>query len=242
MEMVKRVCYLNNTDNIAKSKVISKNLRNRKQSEGEIIHNPIVSDKNTGFNTSPTEEEMIVEMPKTGYEVKSFSGNTRDLSKADYFIERDDTAELKTVGILSAVAIALHNIPEGIVTYIGYVDNPVVGLSLAIGIAAHNIPEGLSVALPVFYSTKSRSKAFLWSLLSGLAEPLGAFLCMLVLQKFVNDYVFGFLFGFTGGVMTYICIYELIPTGIKLDCEKNYTTISFIIGMGFIMISLILLS
>ena len=107
---------------------------------------------------------MIVEMPKTGYEVKSFSGNTRDLSKADYFIERDDTAELKTVGILSAVAIALHNIPEGIVTYIGYVDNPVVGLSLAIGIAAHNIPEGLSVALPVFYSTKSRSKAFLWSL------------------------------------------------------------------------------
>ena len=236
--MVKRVIYLYSTDDIAKSKVISKNLRNRKQSEGEIIHNPIVSDKNTGFNTSPTEEEMIVEMPKTGYEVKSFSGNTRDLSKADYFIERDDTAELKTVGILSAVAIALHNIPEGIVTYIGYVDNPVVGLSLAIGIAAHNIPEGLSIALPIFYATGSRNKAFLWALLAGLAEPCGAIICSLLLHGEMNVPVFGFLYGCVAGIMIYICIYELIPTGVTLDCENNYTCGSFIVGVFFIIITL----
>lgn len=213
----------------------------RKRSEGVIIHNPII-EEGKSIVTSPTEESILMDIPKKGYEVKSFSGSTRDLSKADYFVEENEDAQLKAVGVLSAIAIALHNIPEGIVTYIGYVDNPGVGISLAVGIAAHNIPEGLSVALPVFYATKNRGKAFLWSLLSGLAEPLGAFLCMLFLQRFVNDNIFGFLFGFTGGVMTYICVYELIPTGIKLDCEKNYTTIAFIFGMGFIMISLILLS
>ena len=148
---------------------------------------------------------------------------------------------LKVVGALTAIVITLHKIPEGIITYIGYVDNPVVGLTLAIGIAAHNIPEGLSVALPVFYATKNRGKAFLWSLVSGLAEPLGAFLCMLFLQKWVNNYIFGFLFGVTGGIMTHICVYELIPTGVSFDCEKNYTTTAMLCGIAFILISLILI-
>ena len=223
---------------VVSATVVTKSNANRKQSEGEVIHNPI-TDANSKGIISPGEGELIVEIPKSGYKVQSISGSTRDLSKKDYFVE---DSKLKAVGILSAIAIALHNIPEGIVTYIGYVDNPIIGITLAIGIAAHNIPEGLSVALPVYYATNSRGKAFLWSLLSGLAEPLGAILCMLVIQRFVNDYVFGFLFGFTGGVMTYICVYELIPTGIQLDCEKNYTTIAFMFGMGFIMISLILLS
>lgn len=167
--------------------------------------------------------------------------NENDEDKSPVSIDTDMNSRMKTVGVLSAVAITLHNIPEGIVTFIGYVDNPVVGISLAIGIATHNIPEGLSVALPVYYATNSRNRAFLWSLCSGLAEPFGAFLCMLVLQQFVSENVFGFLFGFTGGIMTHICIFELIPTGILLSPEKNYTTVAFLCGMGFIMISLILL-
>lgn len=213
----------------------------QKVSEGEFISNPIIEGKKD--LSLPNENgETLVEMHTRGYRVKSISGSTRDLSKSEYYVEKSEASKLKAVGILSAIAIALHNIPEGIVTYIGYVDNPIIGITLAIGIAAHNIPEGLSVALPVYYATNSRGKAFLWSLLSGLAEPLGAFLCMLFIQQFMNDYIFGFLFGFTGGVMTYICVYELIPTGIQLDVEKNYTTVGFIFGMGFIMISLILLS
>ena len=103
------------------------------------------------------------------------------------------------------------------------------------------IPEGLSVALPVFYATKNRGKAFVWSLVSGLAEPLGAFLCMLFLQRWVNNYIFGFLFGVTGGIMTHISIYELIPTGVSFDCEKNYTTTAMLCGIAFILISLILI-
>ena len=120
---------------------------------------------------SPGDEPLTITIPSSGYEVQTITGTTRDLSKADYFVESNFTSSMKTVGIMSAVAIALHNIPEGIITYIGYVDNPVIGLSLAIGIATHNIPEGLSVALPVYYATKNRGKAFIWSLVSGLAEP-----------------------------------------------------------------------
>ena len=202
-----------------------------------MIPNPIISGN---LAQSPGDEPLTVTIPSSGYEVKTITGTTRDLSKPDYFVESDLT-KINSVGILSAVAITFHNIPEGIITYIGYVDNPVIGLTLALGIAAHNIPEGLSVALPVYYATKNRGKAFLWSLVSGLAEPLGAFLCMLFLQKWVNNYIFGFLFGVTGGIMTHICVYELIPTGIKLSCEKNYTTTAMLCGIAFILISLILI-
>ena len=189
---------------------------------------------------SPGDEPLTITIPSSGYEVQTITGTTRDLSKADYFVE-SNLSKINSVGILSAVAITFHNVPEGIITYIGYVDNPVIGLSLAIGIATHNIPEGLSVALPVYYATKNRGKAFIWSLVSGLAEPLGAFLCMLFLQKWVNNYIFGFLFGVTGGIMTHISIYELIPTGISFDCEKNYTTTAMLCGIAFILISLILI-
>ena len=202
-----------------------------------MIPNPIISGN---LAQSPGDEPLTVTIPSSGYEVKTITGTTRDLSKPDYFVESDLT-KINSVGILSAVAITFHNIPEGIITYIGYVDNPVIGLTLALGIAVHNIPEGLSVALPVYYATKNRGKAFLWSLVSGLAEPLGAFLCMLFLQKWVNNYIFGFLFGLTGGIMTHISIYELIPTGISFDCEKNYTTTAMLCGIAFILISLILI-
>ena len=165
---------------------------------------------------------------------------TREMTEAERKEAQVDQ-NLKVVGALTAIVITLHKIPEGIITYIGYVDDPVIGLTLAIGIAAHNIPEGLSVALPVFYATHNRSKAFLWCFASGLAEPFGAFLCMLFLRKFMNDYIFGFLFGVTGGIMTQISICELFPTGLSFENDKNYTSYAFLFGIGFILISFILL-
>ena len=190
-----------------------------------MIPNPIISGnlaQSPGDEplTVTGDEPLTVTIPSSGYEVQTITGTTRDLSKADYFVDSNFSSSMKTVGIMSAIAIALHNIPEGIITY---------------------IPEGLSVALPVFYATKNRGKAFVWSLVSGLAEPFGAFLCMLFLQRWVNNYIFGFLFGVTGGIMTHICVYELIPTGIKLSCEKNYTTTAMLCGIAFILISLILI-
>lgn len=165
---------------------------------------------------------------------------TREMTEAERKEAQVDQ-NLKVVGALTAIVITLHKIPEGIITYIGYVDDPVIGLTLAIGIAAHNIPEGLSVALPVFYATHNRSKAFLWCFASGLAEPFGAFLCMLFLRKFMNDYIFGFLFGVTGGIMTQISICELFPTGLSFENDKNYTSYAFLFGIGFILISFILM-
>ena len=166
--------------------------------------------------------------------------HTHEMSEAKRK-EAEVDQNLKVVGALTAIVITLHKIPEGIITYIGYVDDPVIGLTLAIGIAAHNIPEGLSVALPVFYATHNRSKAFLWCFASGLAEPFGAFLCMLFLRKFMNDYIFGFLFGVTGGIMTQISICELFPTGISFENDRSYTSYAFLFGIGFILISFILM-
>ena len=185
------------------------------------INEPLIesNNKNTAITTSKPAREMTEAERK----------------------EAQVNQNLKVVGALTAIVITLHKIPEGIITYIGYVDDPVIGLTLAIGIAAHNIPEGLSVALPVFYATHNRSKAFLWCFASGLAEPFGAFLCMLFLRKFMNDYIFGFLFGVTGGIMTQISICELFPTGLSFENDKNYTSYAFLFGIGFILISFILM-
>lgn len=191
------------------------------------INEPLI-ESNTAIATTTTTTVAPTKKP------------TREMTEAERKEAQVDQ-NLKVVGALTAIVITLHKIPEGIITYIGYVDDPVIGLTLAIGIAAHNIPEGLSVALPVFYATHNRSKAFLWCFASGLAEPFGAFLCMLFLRKFMNDYIFGFLFGVTGGIMTQISICELFPTGLSFENDKNYTSYAFLFGIGFILISFILL-
>lgn len=209
----------------------------RRLSDGNVVPNPVLEDKD--FNGHET--LLKVSIPDESYEVTKVSGNTRDLTKSSYYIDQETKQNLNNMGLMSGIAIAIHNIPEGMISYVGYMDNPVVGLALAIGIGAHNIPEGLSIALPMYYASGSRKKAFIWSLVSGLAEPLGALLCMLVLANYMNDIVFGILFGITCGIMIYISIFELLPTGITLDCEKNYATIAMLIGFGFIMISFVLL-
>ena len=191
------------------------------------INEPLI-ESNTAVATTANANATTIKKP------------TREMTEAERKEAQVDQ-NLKVVGALTAIVITLHKIPEGIITYIGYVDDPVIGLTLAIGIAAHNIPEGLSVALPVFYATHNRSKAFLWCFASGLAEPFGAFLCMLFLRKFMNDYIFGFLFGVTGGIMTQISICELFPTGLSFENDKNYTSYAFLFGIGFILISFILL-
>ncbi|CBK21885.2 uncharacterized protein [Blastocystis hominis] len=177
----------------------------------------------TDVTENSINEPLITSNSATATAAATTNTHTHEMSEAKRK-EAEADQNLKVVGALTAIVITLHKIPEGIITYIGYVDDPVIGLTLAIGIAAHNIPEGLSVALPVFYATHNRSKAFLWCFASGLAEPFGAFLCMLFLRKFMNDYIFGFLFGVTGGIMTQISICELFPTGISFENDRSYTS------------------
>jgi ZIP family zinc transporter len=116
------------------------------------------------------------------------------------------------VGFVSMLGIMLHNLPEGIATFMaGYTDIR-LGITIAIAIAMHNIPEGIAVALPIYYATNDKKKAFKYTFLSGIAEPVGGLLAFLVLRPVITDFVLGATFALIAGIMLYICLEELIPT------------------------------
>ena len=142
--------------------------------------------------------------------------------------------------MFSALAIAIHNFPEGLATFASALSDPALGLSITIAIALHNIPEGISVAVPLYYATGSRKKAFFYSFLSGLSEPLGALIGYFILRSFFNDLVFGILFGAVAGIMVYISIDELLPT--SREYGQNHQEIyGFIAGMFVMALSLLFL-
>lgn len=148
--------------------------------------------------------------------------------------------KLLRVGIFTAIAIAIHNFPEGIATFMAGVSDITVGISIALAIAIHNIPEGIAVSVPVYYATGSRKKAFWWAALSGLAEPLGALFGFLILSLFQNQIVLGYVFAIVAGIMIYISFDELLPAAHKYG--KHHTTIyGLISGIIVIGISLMLL-
>lgn len=148
--------------------------------------------------------------------------------------------KLKKMGLMTALAIGIHNFPEGLATFVATLQDPRVGAALAVAIGIHNIPEGLCVSIPIYYSTGSRVKALLWALLSGVSEPLGALLGYLVLMKSMGPMAYGIVFGFVGGMMVYICLHELIPTAHRYDPDDKVTTVTIIIGMAVMALSLVL--
>lgn len=147
---------------------------------------------------------------------------------------------LYKTSILTVLAIAIHNFPEGIATFIAAVQDPSLGIAIAIAIALHNIPEGIAVAIPVYEATGSRKKAFVLSLLSGLAEPIGAIVAILVLLPFLTPTLFGIVFASVAGIMVYISIDELLPAA--REYGKPHTALSgLMIGMAVMGISLLFL-
>lgn len=144
---------------------------------------------------------------------------------------------LYKVGIISMLAIILHNIPEGILTLITSMVNKKLGLSLAFSLAMHNIPEGISISVPIYYSTKSKGKAFLYTFVSAISEPFGAVIAYLFLRNIVNSLFIGILFSLVTGIMIYISIFELIPQAKKYNENKLLYTF-FVIGILFMLISL----
>lgn len=157
----------------------------------------------------------------------------------DNYIDKVSTnGTLFKVGILSMIAIILHNIPEGIITFIVSNKDIMLGISMCIAIALHNIPEGISIAVPIYYSTKSKKKAIFYTFLAGLSEPIGAILTGLFLVNFVNDIVLGLLFAFIAGVMIQISSGKLLPTGNNYN--KKMSLIFFILGFIVMLFSLYL--
>lgn len=119
--------------------------------------------------------------------------------------------KLMRLGFMSALAIAIHNFPEGFATFAAALHQPSLGIAIAFAIAIHNIPEGIAVAIPIYCATGSRRRAFRLSLLSGLSEPLGAVLAFIFLAPFLNDLIMGVLFGIIAGIMVFISLDELLP-------------------------------
>ena len=148
-----------------------------------------------------------------------------------------DNDVLYKTGILSMIGIMIHNIPEGIVTYVLSTVDMKLGLIFAIAIILHNIPEGISISVPIYYSKKSKKKAFLYTMISGLSEPLGALLSMIFLYKYISNFLIAILFSLIAGLMSYISIFELMKTSYKYDKNKIY----ILYGSFFILIVEILL-
>lgn len=150
----------------------------------------------------------------------------------------DKKPELMRMGVFTAVAIAVHNFPEGIATFMAAMADPALGVSIAIAIAIHNIPEGISVSVPIFFATNNRKKAFIYSFLSGMAEPLGALVGYFILLPFLSESMLGIVFAAVAGIMIYISFDELLPMAREYD--QGHTAIFGVItGMAVMAVSLI---
>ncbi|KAG1710593.1 hypothetical protein DVH05_013317 [Phytophthora capsici] len=156
-----------------------------------------------------------------------------------YQIKMDENAKraLQRMGVLSALAIGIHNLPEGIATYVGAIQNSSVGFSLAVGIGLHNIPEGIAVAAPIYFATGSRWRGIMWCAISAAAEPIGGVIAWLAIGDGMDPVSEGILFGIVCGIMVCICVKELIPTSYKFAKGKTYViAVGMFVGM-FIMVS-----
>ncbi|CAM9164573.1 unnamed protein product [Ectocarpus fasciculatus] len=147
--------------------------------------------------------------------------------------------KLHRMGLVTALAIGIHNFPEGLATFVATLADPTVGIALAVAIAIHNIPEGLCVAIPIYYASADKHKAFMWAMVSGLSEIIAAGLGWIVLSHVVGDLVYAVLFGAVSGMMVNICVYQLLPTAHKYDPTDQVTSNFCLIGMLVMAISLI---
>jgi len=147
--------------------------------------------------------------------------------------------KLYRMGLFTALAIAIHNFPEGLATFVSAIRDPKLGIAIAIAIAIHNVPEGIAVSIPIFYATGSRKKAFVYSFLSGLAEPVGALIGYAIFFSFFNDIIFGILFAAVAGIMVFISLDELLPTAGKYG-EHHLSAYGLVAGMMVMAVSLLL--
>lgn len=122
---------------------------------------------------------------------------------------------LYKIGIFSCIALVLHNVPEGIITFFSTLEDVSLGITLCIAILMHNIPEGITISLPIYYSTNSKFKALFYTFISGISEPLGGLFIFLLLNKYINHEILSMILLFTGGMMIYISVFKLIPTVLK---------------------------
>ena len=152
--------------------------------------------------------------------------------------EEKERKGLMRMGLFTAMAIAIHNFPEGLATFMATIQEPSLGIAFGVAIAIHNIPEGVAVSIPIYRATGSKIKAFWYSFASGLAEPVGALLGFYLLSQFINEYFFGVVFAGVAGVMVYISLDELLPTAKRYD--HHLPIMGVFVGMAIMAASLVL--
>jgi len=163
----------------------------------------------------------------------------RRIEEAEHPSESFRKKKLLRMGLMSALAISIHNFPEGLATFTAALRDPGLGIAIAVAIAIHNIPEGIAVSVPIYYATGDKKRAFRLSFLSGIAEPVGALAGYLILLPFLNDVVFGVLFASVAGIMVFISIDELLPAAREYG-EAHLSIYGVIGGMIVMAISLLL--
>lgn len=167
--------------------------------------------------------------------------NPHDMYKVEEIGDSEGQSEKKLLrmGKFTALAVGIHNFPEGLATFISALQDPAIAIPIAVAIAIHNIPEGIAVSVPVYYATGDRKKAFFYSFASGLSEPIGALIGYLILMPFINDVLFGVVFGAVAGIMIYISLDELLPSAQEYG-EHHLAIYGLISGMAIMAISLLL--
>jgi len=204
-----------------------------------LIDNLIPSSGNPHETYSPDETAPLRRDSNLPHGIETIAGADRQ--------HRQDSQKLMRMGLFTALAIGIHNFPEGLATFLAALKDPSVGVAIAIAIALHNIPEGISVSVPIYYATGSRRKAFTYSFLSGLSEPVGALLAYTLIRFFVGDdsgvippQIMGVLFGGVAGIMVYISLDELLPTSQAYG--KGHDSIyGLVAGMAVMAVSLLLM-
>ena len=162
---------------------------------------------------------------------------SREVQAEEY--DEKDKQKLMRMGVFTALAITIHNFPEGLATFASALHDPSLGIAIAIAVAIHNIPEGIAVSVPIYFATGSKKKAFMYSFLSGLSEPVGAIVGYTILRPFFNDVTFGILFAAVAGIMVFISFDELLPSAREYG-EHHLSRYGLIGGMAVMAVSLVL--
>ncbi|EAK7601120.1 zinc transporter ZupT [Campylobacter jejuni] len=197
-----------------------------------LIDKLIPEDVNPHEPKEDLSELKICPLPQKGQNPPKFHPGEK--------LHQINTKALKRTGIFTALAIAIHNFPEGFATFISSLDNLTLGIAIAIAVAIHNIPEGLAVSLPIYHAIGDKKKAFIYSALSGFAEPLGAFVGALILLPFIGDLTLAISFAVIAGIMVFISLDELLPAAKTYD-KAHDSLYGLIAGMMIMALSLNLL-
>jgi len=166
--------------------------------------------------------------------------NPHELRKVeDMSGRKPDDSKLMRIGMMTALAVGIHNFPEGLATFMSALQAPSIAVPIAVAIAIHNIPEGIAVSVPIYFATGDRKKALIISFLSGISEPIGALIGYLLLMPFMSPVLLGIVFAAVAGIMVFISLDELLPSAEEYG-EHHLAIYGMVTGMAVMAVSLLL--